>query len=146
MSSLLHLVRQPVLAVEQRLVRFVALQESNVALGVIANSRQQLEPVWKLDDIVVGSERKRLGFDRRFFLGREHDQRRLAGRLVSPEPLDQSEAVDLGHDQVLKDHRGIDPVGFIQRLGSIAIVMKVDIRLARDHAANSLADHRLVVH
>ena len=64
---------------------------------------------------------------------------------MRPEFLHQRQAVDLGHDQVLKDHGGLDPVGFFQRPGSITVVMEVDVGLAGNHTADGLADHRLVV-
>ena len=145
MGRLLHLVGQPLLALQQRLVGLVALEQVDVALGVIADPGQELEPVGKLDDVVVGPQGERLGLDGRLLLGREHDQRGLAGRLVGPEHLDQGQAVDLGHDQVLEDHRGLDPVGLVEGLGGVAAVMEGDVRLAGEHPAHGLADHRLVV-
>ena len=145
MGGLLHLVGQPPLALQERLVGLVALEQVDVALGVIADPRQELEAVGQLDDVVVGPQRERLGLDRRLFLGREHDQRRLAGRLVGPEHLDQGQAVDIGHDQVLKDHRGLEPVCLFEGLGGVAAVMEDDVGLAGEHAAHGLADHGLVV-
>ncbi len=145
MSGLCHLVGQPSLALEQRLVGLVALEQVDVALGVIADPRQQLEPVGKLDDVVVGPQRECLGLDGRLLLGREHDQRRLAGRLVGTELLDQGQAVDIGHDQVLKNHRGLDPVCLFEGLGGVRLVVEDDVRLAGQHAAHGLADHGLVV-
>ena len=145
MGGLLHLVGQPLLALQERLVGLVALEQVDVALGVIADPRQELEAVGELDDVVVGPQRERLGLDRRLFLGREHDHRRLAGRLVGPERLDQGQAVDIGHDQVLEDHRGLEPVCLVEGLGGVAAVVEDDVRLAGQHPAHGLADHRLVV-
>ena len=79
MGGLFHLIGQSPLALEKCLVGLIALKQVDVALRVIADSREELEAVGKLDDIVIGAQRKRLGLDGWLFLGREHDQGCLVG-------------------------------------------------------------------
>ena len=65
---------------------------------------------------------------------------------VGAELADQRQAVDAGHDQVLQDDRGLDLVGDGDGFAGIGAVMKVDVGVVGQGAANGLADHGLVVH
>ncbi len=145
LRGLIHLVGQPPLALLEPGIGLVPLEQVDIALGVVSDPGQQLEPVGELDDVIVGPQREGLGLDRRLLLGGEYDHRRLAGRLVGPDHLHQGQPVDLGHDQVLEDDRGLDPVCLVEGLGGVAAVVEDDVRLAGEHPAHGLADHRLIV-
>ena len=68
---------------------------------------------------------------------------RVAG--CSAEGLHQGQAVDVGHDEVLEDHRRADLAGDLDGAGGVLAVVERDVGLAREHPPDRLADHGLVV-
>jgi len=126
-------------------IGLVALEQVDITLGVVTDAGEEFEPVGELDDVVVGTQAERLGLDLGLLLGREHDHRGLAGRLVLAEELDQAEAVDVGHHQVLEDHGGADLGSPGDGLGGVLAVVEGDVALAGEHPPDRLADDRLVV-
>ncbi len=136
---------QHLLACLQGAVRLVALEEVDIPFGVVADPSQEFEPVGQLDDVVVRPQTERLGLDLGFFLGRQDDHRDLARRFVLAKHPDQGQTVDVGHDQVLEDHRRLDLAGACERPRSVLAVMKRDVGFAQEHPADRLTDDRLVV-
>ena len=113
---------------------------------MVANSRDQLHFVGKLDEVVVGPGCERLGFGFRLLFCGKDDQRHFARRGIRPVELDQRQAIHVRHDQVLKNHRRLDCVGFFDGFGRVGAEMKLKTRLTGKHSADGLADDRLVVH
>ena len=58
----------------------------------------------------------------------------------------QGKPVYLRHNQILQNHRRVNPVGRLYGLGRILTVVKIDIPLGRQHATDGLADDVLIVH
>ena len=103
----------------QAAVGLVALKLRDVSFRVIADTGDQLQLVGQLDQVIIGADGEGLGLDDRLLLRREHDQGNFAGLRIGAEELDQRQPVDLGHHQVLEDHRRAQFVGQPDRLGGI---------------------------
>ncbi|MNG24414.1 hypothetical protein D3C84_1091360 [compost metagenome] len=58
----------------------------------------------------------------------------------------QAQAVETGHDQVLQDHRRLDPDRLRNRLMRVGAEVEVDVFFIRQPAAHRFADHGLIVH
>lgn len=61
-------------------------------------------------------------------------------------PLDQVQPIGVGHDQVLKDHGGLEFRGGSQGFGALLQKMKHDVALRGQHPLHRLADDHLIIH
>ena len=134
------------LAFAQRPVGRIALQQVQVGLRVIANPGDQLDLVGQLHQVIIGAEGKGMAFDLRIFVRGEDDDGNVFRGRVGAELVDQREAVHAGHHQVLQNHRGLDLVRNREGFAGVGAVMKINVRLIRQGAADRFTDHGLVVH
>ena len=112
---------------------------------MVANPSNQFDPVGKLDEVIVGPQGERLGLDHWLFLARQDDQRYLARPGVGTQELDQLQTIDIRHDQVLEDDRGLHGVGHGQSPDRVLAKVQDNITLRIQHAPDGLADDGLVV-
>ena len=73
------------LAHDQRLVSFIALQEVDITPGVMPDAGDQFDFVRQLDQIIVGAQGKGLRFDLGLLFGRQHDQGQVVRFGIGPE-------------------------------------------------------------
>ena len=112
---------------------------------MIPHAGEQFEAVRQFDDVVVGSDGEGLRLHGRLLLGGEHDDRHVAKPFVGPKLPHEREAVDLGHHEILQDHRGPHLRRLVQGRGSVFAVVEGDSLLSGEHPPHGLADDRLVV-
>ncbi|MDT4841582.1 hypothetical protein FQZ97_754420 [compost metagenome] len=112
---------------------------------MVANARHQLDRVGQLDQVIVGAGGEGQALHRRLFLGRQDDDRDIAGRRMGAVLADQRQTIGAGHHQVLEDHRGADLDRQGNRVLRVGTVVEIDIRIVRQRSPDCFADHRLVV-
>ena len=96
---------------------------------MVADAGNQFDPVGKLDQVIVGPQGEGLGLDHRLFLARQDDQRDLPRPWVGPQEFDQLQTIDVRHDQVLENDRGLDGVGRRQSLGRVLAKVQDNVAL-----------------
>ena len=112
---------------------------------MVADAGDQFELVWQLDQVVVGAEGERFGFDFGLLFGTQDNQGDVAGRGVGPKEPHQQQAIDVRHHQILQDHRRRKLVGDVQSRRRIATVAKDDVLFRGQQTAHSLPDDGLIV-
>ena len=123
----------------------VALHESQVSLGVHADTGDELDRIGKLDEIVVGSSLEKVRLDHRLLAGREDDDRHIAGRREGSEPAHHLEPVEAWHDEVLQNERRPEGHGQFDRFLRVRREGVNDVALVGEHLAHRLADQLLIV-
>ena len=112
---------------------------------MVADAGEQFELVWQFDQVVVGTEGERFGFDFGLLFGGQHDQRDVAGGGIRAKEPYQHQAIDVRHHQILQDHRRRKLVGDVQSRRRIATVAKDDVLFRGQQTAHSLPDDGLIV-
>lgn len=112
---------------------------------MVADAGDEFEFIGEFDDVVVSAECEGLGFDIGFFAGGEDDHGDVFSGGVSAEEFDHSEAIDIGHDEVLEDDGGFDLGGDLEGLGGVIAIMELNIGFILDHLFDGFGDHGLVI-
>jgi hypothetical protein len=133
------------LALAQAAERLVALLPAHVSGGVVAQPRQQFEPVRQLDQVVVGAHREPVHLELGVLARRQHDHRHVAQQVVLAVGADHLEAVGARHHQVLQDHGRAQRARRLVRAAGVGDVVQFDVGLPGQHAPDRFDDDELVV-
>src|SRR5262249_16015565 len=96
--------------------------------------------------VIVGPHSERLTFNLRILVGGKDNDRDVLRSRIGPELTDEGQAVNDGHDQVLKYDCGPDLVGQRDGLAGVRAIMEINIGLIGQRAADGFADHGWVCH
>ncbi len=130
----------------KRGVGLVALDERDVTPRVMADAGGELDRIRQFDEVVVRSEHESFRLHLGLLLGGENDGWNFSGRGIRPIKTQHRQAIDLGHDEVLKNDRRTKFRGGFHRFRRIGAVSEIDIRFRCKHSADGFANHGLVVH
>ncbi|MNZ29740.1 hypothetical protein D3C78_469940 [compost metagenome] len=112
---------------------------------MVTNACHQLDGIRQLDQVIVGARCKGRALDQRVFLGRQDDDRNVPGCRVVTVLAHQRQTIEAGHDQVLQDHRRLDPHRLGHRLVRVGTEVEVDVLFMSQTTAHRFTDHGLIV-
>ena len=112
---------------------------------VVLQAGDELEAIGGLHQVVIGPKAKRLGLGSGLFGARHDDEGGLASRGVGAEELHQRQPIDVGHDEVLQDNRGIQLVGDVERLKGVGAVVQADLGMVAQHLSHQFGDNGLII-
>ena len=138
-------LHQGLLALAQGAIGFVALQLRKIGGRVIADPRDQLDAVGKLDEVIIRAEAERVALYRGLLLGRQHDDRDRPCVGIGAILAHEVQPTHGRHHQILQDDGRLHLPGDGDRLCGVRAVVELDLGLAEQGAPDGLGDHDLVV-
>src|SRR5687767_8751334 len=113
--------------------------------NVPANAGDEILFGWQLDQVVVGAGASRPRRCIRTVVSRKHDDRGVKGRRILSKPPYHRQPVDVGHDEILQDHRRADLLRAWDGIDRGQAAVQVDIGLGGQQSAYSHSDELLIV-
>ncbi len=113
--------------------------------GMVPDAGNKLDFVRKLDQVIVGAQRKGLTLHLGIFVRGEDDYRNIFGPGVGAILTDKRQAINAGHDEVLEDNSGLELTCNGESFAGIRTVMKIYVPLMDQSAPDRLTHHRLIV-
>ena len=96
---------EPLFALLERGVCFIAFDLRDVSSRVMANAGRQFDRVGQFYKVVICAESEGFRFYLRFLFRGQDNRRNVFGGRVRAIESQHGETIDLGHDEVLKDNR-----------------------------------------
>jgi hypothetical protein len=124
----------------------VSLEQPRVGLGVEPHAGLEFHRIRQLHEVVGGAAGEQFGLHGWLLHGRQHDDRHVRGGRQGAKALDHVGPFDVGHDEILEDHRGPQRCGGLDGRGGVASKLNLRIGQVGEHALDHRADERLVVH
>ena len=123
----------------------ISLHLADVACRMVADAGDQLHRIRQFHQVVAGTTAETLRLGYALLLSGKHNDGDLTGAVVVAKRIEEGQPVDLGHDQVEKNDRGVALVEKLECLFRIETVHEQDILLFVQGGPDHFADQPLVI-